>query len=159
MTKRTLEITAGIVLFALAGLLYIAAGYMPTREGGIPALNTGFYPRILAFILALLSVLMVIETLRKSEGSNTKQTWWMNGHALFMFILTLVLLVLYPFVMKIFGFATASYLFITALIWMLSEKTQRRPVKIALISLGITVLIYVIFKIVLAIPFPQGILL
>ncbi len=76
-----------------------------------------------------------------------------------MFFLTIVLLILYPFIMKLFGFATASFLFITSLTWMLSDPEHKKPVKIGLSSLGITALIYVIFKIVLAIPFPQGILI
>lgn len=159
MTKRNLDVLAAICLLAIAGLLFIAAGFMPTREGGIPALSTGFYPRILAIILAVLSFLMVLENLRKGSSNQMEVSWWVTKHALFMFLLTLVLLVLYPFVMKIFGFATASYLFITSLTWMLSDKEHKKPLRIGLTSLGITSLIYVIFKTVLAIPFPQGILL
>lgn len=51
-----MDILAGIGFFAFAGLLFIAAGFMPTREGGIPALNTGFYPRMLAIICCLVSI-------------------------------------------------------------------------------------------------------
>ncbi len=159
MTKKKLDVVAGISLFAIAGLLFIAAGFMPTREGGIAALNTGFYPRILAIILAVLSVLMVLETSRKESAGQKEGSWWTTRHALFMFVLTLVLLILYPFVMKIFGFATASYLFIATLTWMLSDREHKNPIKILLTSLGITGIIYVIFKMILAIPFPQGILI
>ncbi len=56
MTKKNMDILAGIGFFAFAGLLFIAAGFMPTREGGIPALNTGFYPRMLAIICCLVSI-------------------------------------------------------------------------------------------------------
>lgn len=158
MTKKNSDIIAGISFFAFAGLLYIAAGYMPTREGGIPALNTGFYPRILAILLAVLSVLMVIEALRINNTMKV-QSWWNTKTAFLMFAVTLAMLVLYVFVMKLFGFATASFLFITALMWMLTDKANRKPVLILGISVGITAIIYTIFKMILSIPFPQGLLI
>lgn len=158
MTKKNSDIIAGIVFFAFAGLLYIAAGFMPTRTGGIPALNTGFYPRILAILLAVLSVLMVIEALR-TQNTTKVQSWWNTKTAFLMFLVTLVMLVLYVFVMKIFGFATASLLFITALMWMLTDKQGRKPFLILGVSVGITALIYIIFKMILSIPFPQGLLI
>ena len=157
MTKKNSDIIAGIVFFAL-GLLYIAAGFMPTRTGGIAALNTGFYPRILAFLLAVLSVLMVIEAIRTQNTTNV-QSWWTTKTAFLMFFVTLVMLVLYVFIMKIFGFATASFLFITSLMWMLTDKQERKPVLILGVSVGITAIIYIIFKMILSIPFPQGLLI
>jgi len=158
MTKKNSDIIAGIAFFAFAGLLYIAAGFMPTRQGGIPALNTGFYPRILAILLAVLSVLMVIEALR-INNTNKVESWWNTKTAFLMFAVTLAMLVLYVFVMKLFGFATASFLFITAMMWMLTDKASRKPVLILGISVGITAIIYTIFKMILSIPFPQGLLI
>jgi hypothetical protein len=154
MTKKNSDIIAGIVFFAFAGLLYIAAGFMPTRTGGIAALNTGFYPRILAFLLAVLSVLMVIEAIRTQNTTNV-QSWCTTKSAFLMFFVTLVMLVVYVFIMKIFGFATASFLFITSLMWMLTDKQERKPVLILGVSVGITAIIYS-FSDVLSIPFHQG---
>lgn len=160
MTRKRTDIIAGVVLFALSGLLFIIAGYMPTRQGSVQALNTGFYPRMLAVIMAVLSVLLVLETVRK-QGQDGQKTapWWKTKSAFTMFLATLVLLVLYPFVMKLFGFATASFLFITTLIWLLTEKGQAKPVKILGIAVAITVVVYIVFKLVLAIPFPMGLLI
>ncbi len=159
MTKRNNDIIAGVAFFAFAGLLYIAAGFMPTRTGGIAALNTGFYPRVLAILLAVLSILMVVEAVRKQSNDEKVESWWKTGSSFVLFLITLALLVLYPFVMKYLGFATASFFFITTLTWLLSEKGHRKPWLIGVVSLGLTVLIYVVFKMVLSIPFPIGILL
>lgn len=159
MTKKNMDILAGIGFFAFAGLLFIAAGFMPTREGGIPALNTGFYPRLLSIILAVLSVLMIIEAIRKQYVQKDVEAWWTTKAAFSLFAVTLILLVLYPFIMKFLGFATASLIFITTLTWMLSDKAHRRPLVIGGISLALTVIVYIIFKMVLAIPFPQGMLI
>lgn len=158
MTKKNSDIIAGIVFFAFAGLLYIAAGFMPTRTGGIPALNTSFYPRILAILLAVLSILMVIEALRVQNEKHV-ESWWNTKTAFMIFFITLLMLVLYVFVMKYFGFATASFLFITALMWILTDKKDRKPLLILFVSLGLTAIVYTIFKIILSIPFPHGILI
>ncbi len=158
MTKKNSDIIAGIVFFAFAGLLYIASGFMPTRTGGIAALNTGFYPRILAILLAVLSVLMVIEALR-TQNTMKVQSWWNSRTAFLMFLVTLVMLILYVFIMKTLGFATASFVFITSLMWMLTDKQGRKPVLILGVSMGITAIIYIIFKMILSIPFPQGLLI
>jgi D-alanyl-lipoteichoic acid acyltransferase DltB (MBOAT superfamily) len=76
-----------------------------------------------------------------------------------MFLITLVMLILYVFIMKILGFATASFVFITSLMWMLTDKQGRKPVLILGVSMGITAIIYIIFKMILSIPFPQGLLI
>jgi len=159
MTKKNMDILAGIVFFAFAGLLFIGAGFMPTREGGIAALNTGFYPKMLAIILAFLSVLMIIEAVIKQYVQKKAEAWWSTKSAFSMFAITFILLVLYPFIMKYLGFATASYIFITSMTWMLSDKGKRSPLAIGGISLLLTAIVYIIFKMVLSIPFPQGILI
>jgi len=159
MTKKHSDIIAGVVLFAFAGLLYIAAGQMPTREGVTQALNTGFYPRLLATILAVLSVLLVIETVRKTNSTQKVMPWWESLSAFRLFFVTLGLLIAFPFVMKYLGFATASFLFITIVVWLLSEKGKRNLLFILLISAGITGVVYIVFKMVLKIPFPIGLLI
>ena len=159
MTKKHSDIIAGVVLFAFAGLLYILAGFMPTREGVAQALNTGFYPRMLAIILAILSVLLVIETTHKNKDSKKVGPWWESSSAFILFIVTLGLLMLFPLVLKTLGFATASFAFITSLVTLLSEKEKRKPLMIIGISFGITLVVYVVFKMVLEIPFPMGLLI
>ena len=52
-----MDIASAISLLAFSGLLFIGAGLMPTRQGSALVLNTGFYPQLLAIILAVLSVL------------------------------------------------------------------------------------------------------
>lgn len=161
MTKRKSDIIAGASLFAFSGLLYIGAGFMPTRSEGSRVLNTGFYPRMLAIILAFLSVLMVIEAMQKfkKEGDTEAEVYWKNSTSFLYFATTLILLTLFPFIMKILGFALTSFLFIASMVWLLSEKKNRHPLKIALVSVVIACIVYVVFKIILAIPFPTGILL
>jgi DMSO/TMAO reductase YedYZ heme-binding membrane subunit len=154
-----MDIASAVSLLAFSGLLFIGAGLMPTRRGSALVLNTGFYPQLLASILAVLSVLLLFEASRKPDCNEKAGKFWESTNALLLFVLTIALLVAFPFVMKTLGFGTATFLFITVLVWLLSGKDRNRPLLILPVSLGITVVVYVVFKVVLAIPFPSGILL
>jgi hypothetical protein len=159
MTKKNMDILVGIIFFALAGFLYIVAGQMPTRDGGIAALNTGFYPRMLSILLGILSISMVVGAVRKQGEGDKAQTWWATKSALIMFLVTFVLLVAYPFVMRYLGFATASFIFIACMTWMLSGNENRNLFFMFGITVVLTSVVYIIFKMVLAIPFPRGLLI
>lgn len=159
MTRKHMDIASAISLLAFSGLLFIGAGLMPTRQGSALVLNTGFYPQLLAIILAVLSVLLLLEASRKPDCNEKAGKFWESTNALILFVLTIALLLAFPVLMRTLGFGSATFLFITALVWLLSGKERNRFLLILPVSLGITVVVYVVFKVVLAIPFPSGILL
>ncbi len=159
MTRKHMDIASAISLLAFAGLLYIGSGMMPTRKGSALVLNTGFYPQMLAIILAFLSVLLLFEASRKPDCNEKAGNFWESRRALGLFLMTVVMLVAFPILMKWLGFAVTVLLFITVLVWLLSSKESKRPLMILPVSFGITLVAYVVFKVILAIPFPSGILL
>jgi hypothetical protein len=153
------DIVAGIVLVVGAIFLNFYAGTFPVREGVSPVLSAGFYPRLLAFILGGLSILLVITSVvQKRNAAKDKQPVWESRESLFLFLLTLGALMLYPFVMTLLGFALTGFAFILLLVSSLSEKGTRRPFVILLVSIGITVLTVLVFQVFLRIPFPPGII-
>ena len=160
MTTKRSDIIAGVSLFAFSGLLFIASGQMPTRKNSPMILSTGFYPRLLAIILAALSVIMVLESIQKSRKNGDKQAspYWKDLHAFLYFLLVIGLLILYPLGMRLVGFALTSFLYLSTLVWLLTEKAKRKLWVILSVSLGISVIVYVVFKLILEIPFPMGIL-
>jgi putative tricarboxylic transport membrane protein len=159
MTRKHMDIASAISLLAFAGLLYVGAAFMPTRKGSSLVLNTGFYPQLLAILLAVLSVLLLFEASRKPDCNEKAGKFWESAKSLRLFMLTVAMLIAFPLLMKFLGFALTVLLFITALVWLLSGKDGRRPLVILPISFGITIVVYVVFKVILAIPFPSGILL
>ena len=154
------EITAAILLFfAAVALFYYAAGF-PVKSGGLRALNPGFYPKLLAVFLACLSVVYFFQTLRKTVcASDQPQKIWVSRKSLRLFLTTAAALIAYPFVLNFAGFATAGFLFLTLLIYALTEQPGRNIPRIIGISAGLTILMFGIFKVVLRIPFPQGLLI
>lgn len=160
MTKKRSDIIAGVALFFFSGLLFIASGQMPTRENASVVLSTGFYPRLLSILLAVLSVIMVVETIHKSRkhGDQQAATFWKDLQAFLYFLLVIGIMILYPLFMQVIGFAFTSFLFILSLVWILTEKANRKLWLILSVSVGIAVIVYVVFKLILNIPFPMGIL-
>ena len=151
------DIVTGAVLLIGAIFLNYYAGTFPVREGVSPLLNAGFYPRLLAFILGGLSILLIISSVvKKTEATEEKRPLWKSRESFLLFLLTLGALVLYPFVMTLFGFALTGFAFILLLVSSLSEKGTRRPLVILLVSIGITVITVLVFQIFLRIPFPSG---
>ncbi len=138
----------------------MASGQMPTRKNASMILSTGFYPRLLAILLAVLSVIMVLESIHTSRKQGDKQAtpFWKDLHAFLYFFLVIGVMVLYPLSMQLIGFALTSFLFILSLVWLLTEKQKRKLWVIVSVSLGISVIVYVVFKLILNIPFPMGIL-
>jgi len=156
--KRGNIVTGAVLLFGSIFLNFYA-GTFPVREGVSAVLNAGFYPRLLAFLLGGLSILLIIASVvKKTEATEQKKPLWKSRESFLLFLLTLGALVLYPFVMTIFGFALTGFAFILLLVSSLSEKGTRQPFVILLVSIGITVLTVLVFQVFLRIPFPSGII-
>lgn len=153
------DIVTGAVLLVGSILLNFYAGTFPIREGVSPVLNAGFYPHLLAFILGGLSILLIIASVaKKTRAAEEKKPLWKSRKSFLLFLLTLGALVLYPFMLTLFGFAITGFAFILLLVSSLSEKGTRQPVVILLVSIGITVITVLVFQVFLRIPFPSGII-
>jgi hypothetical protein len=153
------DIVAGAVFLIGSISLYIYAGTFPVREGVSPVLSAGFYPRLLAFILGGLSILLIVSTIvKKAKAIEHKKPFWKSRESFLLFLLTLGALVLYPFMLMFFGLTITGFAFILLLVSSLSEKGTRQPVVILLVSIGITVITVLVFQVFLRIPFPSGII-
>lgn len=158
MTEKKKDFVSSIVVLGFAGILYQAASGLPTRNSVSKVLNTGFYPQLLAIILAGLSVLLLISSLTKKATDKDSDGFFKNRGALSLFLLTLFLLVLFPLGMEALGFIVTCFIFVLIMVLLLSGKEQRNIVASIIVALGITLLTYGVFKSLLGIPFPTGIL-
>ncbi|NQT57720.1 MAG: tripartite tricarboxylate transporter TctB family protein [Bacteroidetes bacterium] len=157
------DLVAGIVFLSFAIILYANASTYPVKEGGSVVLSPGFYPKLLAVLMGGLSVLSLFTTLKKwnSEedcpAKEKRPLFKTRGGKLFL--LTIFLLILYPFTLEFLGFATSAFLFIFVLIAALTEDFKSHIFATTGISILITLVMYLVFKVVLQIPFPHGLLI
>lgn len=84
---------------------------------------------------------------------------WKDRGSFVLFMVTVVALVVYPYLLRILGFAITGFLFVGTLIFALSAERRKGKdaIFIIAITIGIAVLTYVIFRRFLEIPFPTGV--
>jgi hypothetical protein len=111
----------------------------------------GFVPFFLGLTLAVLSVIAFI-----FPDSQKKMAafWndWRNGRVI---ILIFVGLIAYLSLVRVLGFYIDTFLLMIFLLKTFGEKGIQRPLVVALLTVGIT---YLLFHKLLFIPFPQGVL-
>lgn len=162
MTPYKRDIIAGGIFGAGAITLFLVASGYPVREGQALAVSPGFYPRLLAIILAVLSAIQIVTAIINGSGENGDEDLppiWKDRSSLLLFCTTLGALIAYPFLMRLIGFAPTGLLFLGTLITALSEghRKGRELFVIGIITLAIGVLTFVVFRLFLKIPFPSGI--
>lgn len=170
MTTVRRDIVSGTVLGAAALGLYIHVSAYPVREGQSAAISPGFYPQMLTLFVITLALIQIGTAVREAwkrrspdESAASEyqmRPLWKDGRSLTLLLITTVALVLYPFVMRIFGFTITGLLFLGTLITALSagHRRGRNGLLIVGITLAIGLLTYVVFRRFLNIPFPQGVL-
>ncbi|MCK5672607.1 MAG: tripartite tricarboxylate transporter TctB family protein, partial [Spirochaetales bacterium] len=92
---RKNDLLSSIVFLIVAGLLFFHTGTYPVKKSGSIVLNPGFYPQLLGIILAVLSVILFLSSLRRENQNDHNQEIWKTKKSVFLFLLTLGLLVLY----------------------------------------------------------------
>ena len=139
----------GVVFFLMRGIPYgqHTEGY-----------GAAFYPALLLGVLAVLTIVLFVQTLRlpKDEDKKEKPSD-ASGSSDFSFKnfgFFLVLFLLYTLPLQRIGFIINSFLFLT-----IGMVYLRTPLKRAVVvSIAVVAVIYVMFKIVLRVPLPPGLL-
>ena len=161
MTPHRRDLITGGVFAAGALTLFLVASGYPVRESQALAVSPGFYPRLLALILAVLSGIQIISALVAGtrDAQEDLPPIWKDRRSFLLFCITLGALIAYPFLMRLIGFAPTGLMFLGALIYALSEghRKGRELIIIAVITMAIGALTFVVFKLFLKIPFPSGI--
>lgn len=147
-----------IILFVFSVLLYTYSDTFPVRPNQPRVLNAGFYPQLLAIILGGLSILLLIAAFKKEYEAEEKAVFWKNKSSFILFLKTLLMLLIYPFLLNYLGFGSATLIFIIIMVYFLSNKKTSNFKKMALISLAITAAIYLVFNEFINIPFPHGLI-
>ena len=171
MTTTERDVISGVVFAAGSLGFYLYASSFPVREGRPIAVSPGFYPRLLAAILGGLAVIQIItavvaEVRRRTLAAGDEETpahlppIWKDRRSLGLFLLTLAALMAYPFLMRLAGFSVTGFIFFGLLVYALSagHRSGRGPIVILAVTLGLTVLTFVVFRLLLQIPFPDALI-
>lgn len=150
---RNKETLLGSVLLIAAFVYLVAVARFPDTAARYRSIAPSFLPNLLGIALAILSGFLLVQGIRAPKAAILEiETTKANG------IRTLALLVLFIVFVRSFrfiGFAPGSFLFVTALQFLLGE---RRIVRIVLLAVAITGTLYLIFVVLLHVPLPRGVL-
>lgn len=134
--------------FFLSAFVFISSGSFADSKGGLSQ-DPAYYPRILAGILAVMALVLLIQTLRKKEAIKISA----NKGLIFNISKVIAALILYIIALNILGFLIATAAFLFGGILLFGGKVKQS----AILFLPITLVIYVVFSILFKMPLPKGI--
>lgn len=163
---KTKDFIAAICLYILSLYIYSVARGFPVIPGTPRAQNAGFYPKLIAVLLIILTTVYLIQTIIKikreteSEGDLEKEeeAFWANStkETKIYLLITFLMLAVYLVLLRWFGFVTALFVFFLVVSRMLSPKDKKFS-RLIIISLITTGILYLVFDLLVGIRFPEGI--
>ena len=150
---RDRDVTSSL-FWILVGILFCIGGvHYGIRRSGIP--GPGFLPFVTGLILAALSLILLISRLWKSPSdSHAKGEPMPRGKALLRILKVLGALCLYVLLLEPLGFVLTTFLFMVLVL----RLEPRSWLFILLGAIGATLFFFVLFKVLLRVPLPSGLL-
>lgn len=152
--KKT-EVIASIIGFSLCVVTYWGTLSLP--EFATVAAGPAFFPRILAILLGVLSLILLVRALRRKTVSAEEDLKRNDapGQPVFgRMILAMGVSVLYFLALSTFGFLICTFGYFAFL--MLLMQTEKRILRTVIWSAAVTVVTYVGFGMVLRATLPVG---
>lgn len=156
------EVTIGINRDVIAAVIFlVGTALYATEVNSLPrpfergSAGPAFYPALLTGLMAVCSVILLVQGLRKDEGITFRPNRFVEP------TVYVVLSALYVEVFVSFGYllSTLAYTFGVAILF---EYGRRDPLKLvgvcALIALGVTLTGYVFFEEIFNVRLPSGLL-
>ncbi len=137
---------------SLLGFILSGSMLLGTRKFPARAVSATRYVVFLAVSLAVLSLILLLSSIKTSPEKEKKIEWIKNPAHFFE---TVAGIVVYFVLLQYLGFLIPSFLFLVAMGWLLG---YRKPLKLILISIALLASIYLVFVKFLAVPVPSGIL-
>ena len=152
--KRANQIT-GIVLLILSGYVIMASMQMPLlqitgRTSFAP--STGFLPMWLGVLMAILSVLLIVNATLREDDSH-RESVFPRGKALAAVLLFLAGLAAYIALLEVLGYLSATVL-LTA--FLLRFVMQAGWLRTLLVSVSASIVLFVIFQVLLHVQLPKN---
>ncbi|MDF2821061.1 MAG: hypothetical protein K0R15_1502 [Clostridiales bacterium] len=135
------------IIFIIIGIYVLIEVSTFPNLGGEQVTGPEFFPKILAIVLIVLSLILFISTILDKEN---RETGLFNALATKTYI-TMFSLLAYVLLMGILGFIIPTIVFLIGMIRLCGMKSIPR---IAIVSILATFVIYGVFQLLLAVPLP-----
>ncbi len=144
---RWLDLLIGILGAALLLIVFIVSASFPAPHQA--QLGASVFPRIIVILLAVIALYIAFTSFRKTSTDS------IEIHNASKVALSFILLFAYGLLLKKIGFVILTPIFITLLLVLMKFSRILLNVIAALVTTGA---IYVVFRLFLSVPLPEGIL-
>jgi hypothetical protein len=134
---------------ALSAAAYYEAGKLPF--GRLSAPGAGFFPTVLAAVLAVVALAGLLTTWRTKATAIDAGSRFLWGKIL----TTVGLLVAFAALLESAGYLTTTFLFIVSLLRGVEQKSWMHS---GIVALSTTLVSYALFGLILGAPLPAGLL-
>lgn len=146
------DIIAGIIGLVICVYVIYTAYFFP--EDKVLLLGPSFFPSVLAGGLGLFSLILLAGALR-GKSRHSADPFSVSDPGIRRAGVSLLAAVVYCLLFNILGFIVVSILYLFGLMFLLHRRDY---LKMAAVSVGVTLLVYAIFNRLLDISLPAGIL-
>ena len=148
---KRFEIIAAAALAGFAG--YILFESTRLRIGSFRVPQTGFFPRVLGFLLVLLTLIELLRALRQPESANASAKIASEGW--FRIGAILATMIGFALVLERLGFLLATFILMVLLLRAIEAPRWSKVIIVALVT---SLLSYGLFAWLLGVPLPAGVL-
>ena len=145
--KKINLIFSGICAAIGIFLIVLAAGYPTAADYGTGVPGPGLWPIVISAFMLALAALLVMKTIKMPAEKNVDVPMWNEGTK--RVYITMGILFAYTLVLEFLGFIIATTIMEAIFIQWFAKK---KPWITAIISLVVTLVIYVVFQYVLNVP-------
>ena len=151
--KRYRELIGGTVFFIFAAVYFVMALQIPEFNDGF--VSSDAMPKIYGIILMVLSAIQIFAALRLPKTKEDEKAGFVLIPEV---VITFAFLILYVLLLKPLGFVISTIIFLLGMITLFTPKEKRSVIRIILICVIFSVVVYWLFAKVLTLSLPQGIL-
>jgi putative tricarboxylic transport membrane protein len=148
-SNRSLEFVTAAVLFGL-GLVLIKDSMRVGNGWGFDGPQAGYFPFYIGVILCTVSVINFVSALRDKKSATQV---FLTRHQLGMVMSLLVPTTVFVIVIKWLGIYLSATLLIA---WFMRRMGHFAYAKTALVSLGFSVVMFLLFEVWFKVPLPKG---
>jgi putative tricarboxylic transport membrane protein len=141
--------------FSLLTIFYLIPTQIELTEEYVRrSLSPAFYPELSAWIIALLSILLIIKRFRRPQQTADEEGPGLSRREELRVGLSFVIALFFAFCFKYIGFLPAT--FFTLILFFILQKIKN-PLKLFCLSAAATVAVYLFFRYGMKVHFPPGI--
>ncbi len=158
--RKYKEIISGGVMLLFAAVYFGIGMTIPEFNDGF--ISSDFMPKLYGIILMLLSgiqIIMGVRALKTNQAEDGKtETQENTSFIVPEVVVAFIFLILYVALLNVLGFLLSTILFLLGMVTLFTQKGERNVVKIVLISVIFSVVVYLIFAKGFGLTLPEGLI-